>query len=72
MTEQFTPAAARRWEQISQEIQGKILANVWCRNCRGSVHIVLGTAEIKSKVLSLKGKCKTCGKDVCRTVEPEN
>lgn len=72
MTGQFTPAAARRWKRISQEAQGKILANVWCGNCHGSVQIVLGTAEIESKVLILKGKCKTCGKNVCRVVEPEN
>lgn len=72
MTGQFIPAAARRWKRIPQEAQGKILANVWCGNCRDSVQIVLETAEIESKVLILKGKCKTCGKDVCRVVEPEN
>ncbi|MFH1620030.1 MAG: hypothetical protein ABIG11_09045 [bacterium] len=72
MTGQFTPAAAGRWKRISREAQGKILANVWCGNCRDSVHIVLETAEIKSRVLILKGKCKTCGKAVCRVVEPED
>ena len=72
MSDQFTPAAAKRWKRIPQEAQGKILANVWCGNCRDTVQIVLETAEIESKVLILKGKCKTCGKDVCRVVEPEN
>ena len=72
MTDQFTPVAARRWKRISLEAQGKILANVWCGNCRSAVQIILGTAEIQSKVLILKGKCKTCGKDVCRIVEPED
>jgi hypothetical protein len=69
---QFTPAAAKRWKQIPQEAQDKILANVWCGGCGSSVHIILETAEIIEKVLILKGKCKTCGKNVCRVVEPEN
>jgi len=72
MTDQFTPAAARRWKRIPREVQEKILANVWCGNCCTAVQIVLETAEIESKVLILKGKCKTCGKDVCRVVEPES
>ena len=42
MTGQFTLAAARRWKRIPQEAQGKILANVWCGNCRDSVQIALG------------------------------
>jgi len=67
----FTPAAAKRWEQIPQETQARILANVWCGNCARSVEIFLETAEIEGKHLILKGKCKVCGKNVCRVVEPE-
>jgi len=68
----FTPAAAKRWRQIPQKTQAKILANVWCGNCSCSVDIVLETAEITNKHLLLKGQCKECGKSVCRVVEPEN
>ena len=69
---QFTPAAAKRWEQIPKEAQAKILANVWCGNCVGSVDILLETAEMIDQDLILRGKCKACGKNVCRVVEPEN
>ena len=68
----FTLAAAKRWAQIPQEAQAKILANVWCGNCARSVEVVLETAEITGKHLILKGKCEECGKNVCRVVEPEN
>ncbi len=72
MTAKFTSAAARRWGRIPQEAQGNILANVWCGNCRGSGQIVLETAEMTDQDLLLRGKCKACGKNVCRVVEPEN
>jgi len=68
----FTPAAALRWKKIPQWAQKKILDNVFCGKCLGAVHIVLETAKIRKKDLILKGKCKTCGKNVCRVVEPEN
>ena len=68
----FTPEAARRWEGIPQWAQKQILANVWCSNCLGSVHIVIDTAEMREKDLVLRGKCATCGKNICRVVEPEN
>jgi len=67
---QFTPAAAKRWKRIPQEAQAKILANVWCGNCIRSVHIILESAEVADKTLLLNGKCKLCGKNVCRVVEP--
>lgn len=67
----FSPAAAKRWGMIPQEAQARILANVWCGNCARSVEISPKTAEIKGKHLILKGKCKVCGKNVCRVVEPE-
>ena len=69
---QFTPEAAKRWGQIPEEAQSKILANVWCGNCACSVDVKLETAEIADKHLILKGKCKACGKNVCRVVEPVN
>lgn len=68
----FTPSAAKRWSIIPKWAQEKILANVWCGKCRGAVQIILENAKMKKKDLILRGKCKNCGKDVCRVVEPEN
>lgn len=68
----FMPDAARRWKRIPQWAQEKILNNVFCGKCLGSVPIVLETAEMKKKDLILRGKCKLCGKDICRVVEPED
>jgi len=70
-TDPFTPEAARRWERVPPWAQEKILDNVWCGQCLGSVTIVLETAEMVGKDLVLRGKCKDCGGTVCRVVEPE-
>jgi len=71
-TDPFTPGAARRWKKVPKWAREHILNNVFCTNCLGSVPIVLETAEMKKMDLILRGKCKLCGKDVCRVVEPEN
>ncbi len=68
----FTPEAQRRWKKIPEWAQKKILDNVFCRKCLGSVTILLETVEMKGKDLILRGKCKQCGKDVCRVVESED
>lgn len=67
----FTPSAAKRWKRIPKWAQKKILAKVWCGKCLGSVQIVLESAKMRKRDLILRGKCKTCGKNVCRVVEPE-
>ena len=71
-TEIFTPSAAKRWKRIPKWAQKKILANVWCGKCLGSVQIILTNAEMRQRDLILTGKCQICGKNVCRVVEPEN
>jgi hypothetical protein len=68
----FTPQALQRWKQIPKSIQKKIIDNVFCGKCLGSVTILLETAEMTGKALVLRGKCKQCGKDVCRVVESED
>lgn len=68
----FTPEGRHRWEKIPEWAQKKILDNVFCGRCLGSVPIFLETAEMKGKDLILRGKCQHCGKDVCRLVEPED
>jgi len=67
----FTPEAAQRWERISQCLQERILANVWCGRCLGAVSIILDTAEMMEDALVLQGKCRDCGGNVYRGVEPE-
>ncbi len=71
-TDIFTPPAARRWNQMSQWAQEKILAHIWCGNCRKAVRIVLKNAKMEQGNLMLRGKCGTCGGKVCRVVEPED
>jgi hypothetical protein len=51
--------------------QERILANVWCGGCLRSVTIVLGAAEMMGDDLVLRGKCRDCGGNVSRVVEPE-
>ena len=67
----FTPKAHRRWRKIPQWAQRKILDNVFCRKCLRSVTILLEMAEMGSENLILRGKCRHCGKDIFRVVEPE-
>lgn len=68
----FTPQALLRWKKVPEWARKKILNNVFCSRCRGSVTILLETAEMKDKDLILRGKCQNCGKNICRVVEPEN
>ena len=68
----FTPEARVRWEKVPKWARKKILDNVFCTKCLGSVTIILEKAEMKGKDLLLRGKCQHCGNDVCRLVEPEN
>ena len=68
----FTPEARCRWEKIPEWAQKKILDNVFCVKCLGSVTILLKSAQMDGKDLILRGKCQHCGKKVCRVVEPED
>lgn len=68
----FAPDAARRWKKVPEWAREQILDNVFCTKCLGSVTIVLETAKMEQKALFLRGKCKFCGNEVCRVVEPED
>ncbi|MBF8277565.1 MAG: hypothetical protein HW390_2638 [Candidatus Brocadiaceae bacterium] len=68
----FSRDAMERWNKIPKSAQVLILANVWCGGCSGTASIVLESAEMERCDLILRGKCKTCGHEVCRAVEPEN
>jgi hypothetical protein len=66
---QFSPKAAKLWEEIPAEFQEKILDNVFCSHCRDSVRIVDYSGSVVSGDLLLKGNCAICGYVVARLVE---
>lgn len=68
----FTKDAKNRWGKIPSWVQVQILDNVFCGKCLDSVTILLETANMEGSDLILRGKCKVCGQEVCRLVEPEN
>lgn len=68
----FTADAKKRWDRIPKWAQTGILDSVYCVKCSKSVPIVLETAKMQRDDLILRGKCKICGHEVCRLVEPEN
>ena len=67
----FTPQARKRWEQVPEWAQVRILETVWCKNCLKGTSIELHAGRMEDKYLILEGKCRTCGNDVVRLVEPE-
>lgn len=66
---QFTAKAAVLWGTIPKEARERILRNVFCGNCRGSVLIADYTGEEQNGDLVLKGTCAKCGGEVVRVVE---
>ena len=68
----WTREAKERWNKIPKWAQARILENVWCVNCRDETTIILESAKMEKRVLVLSGKCKLCGHEVCRGIEPEN
>ena len=68
----FTPQAKARWDRIGKENQARILVNVWCGNCRRSVHIVVDSGKLENKFLILRGRCNNCNGPVVRVIEPED
>jgi len=66
---QFTPQAAVLWGTIPKEARERILANVFCGNCHGSVTITNFSGEEENGDVILKGACAKCGHEVVRVVE---
>ncbi|MDP2210345.1 MAG: HigA family addiction module antitoxin [Candidatus Aquicultor sp.] len=67
----FTRDAKKRWNKVPKWAQAELLKNVYCGKCHDMVAISLETAKMQRADLILRGKCKICGHDVCRVVEPE-
>ncbi len=68
----FTREAQARWNEISRVGQEAILKNIYCGKCKGIGSIILESGNMQRRSLILRGKCKDCGREVCRVVEPEN
>lgn len=65
----FTTRAAVLWGAIPKEARERILAAVFCVQCRTSVTITNFKGEEKNGDVFLKGACATCGHEVVRVVE---
>jgi hypothetical protein len=65
----FSSPARQRWASIPADIRQRLLANVWCGQCRHAVTITSFTGSIKGGDLLLLGKCAECQGDVARVIE---
>lgn len=63
--------ALRKWKKIPKDLQYRLVNNVFCSKCFETT-IVDYTLHDDDHGVVLKGKCKTCGKDVARVVEDES
>ncbi|WP_070120931.1 hypothetical protein [Bacillus marinisedimentorum] len=61
--------ANKKWMAIPKDVRNELLNNVWCGNCSGETSIVGFIIEDSEMGIVLKGKCKTCGRDVARVVD---
>ena len=68
MDSNFTREAQKFWDSIPEEIQTKLLNNVFCNKCNLTT-IVNFSGKIVSGDLILEGFCKTCGNKVARVIE---
>lgn len=64
----FSRPAAKLWVAIPIDERKRLLANVWCRNCRHDVTITNFTGAVRSGDLLLVGKCSECHGDVARVI----
>jgi hypothetical protein len=67
----FTPQARRRWEHVPEWARARILETVWCGNCLEGTPMKLHAGRMEDECLILEDKCKTCGNDIVRLIEPE-
>lgn len=62
----FTRLARQRCESIPADIRQRLLANVWCGQCRHEVTITKFTGTMKAGDLLRVSKCAECHVDVAR------
>ncbi len=65
----FSRPALQRWESIPANVRQRLLANVWCGQCRNEVTITNFTGTLKGGNLLLVGRCAECHGDVARVIE---
>ena len=65
----FSEPARGQWKSIPADIRRRLLANVWCGQCRHEVTITDFSGRIKDGNLLLVGKCAVCRGDVARVIE---
>jgi hypothetical protein len=65
----FNLKAELLWSTVPPEAKERVLGAVWCSQCRTSVQVVDYTGEARNGDLVLRGKCATCGGNVCRVLE---
>jgi hypothetical protein len=68
---QFTTPARKCWEKVPDWARERILETVWCGSCLKGTPIQLHRGRMEDQCLILEGKCKVCGNDVVRLIEPE-
>jgi hypothetical protein len=66
----LTPQAKKRWEQVPEQTRGDILENVWCSQCRKMGALQVREGEMSGRSLVLRGRCKKCGSEAARVIEP--
>jgi Zn ribbon nucleic-acid-binding protein len=69
MSREFTDEAKMLWEAIPQQIQERLIANVWCPNCGTVTTITDFKGYVENGDLVLIGSCAKCGKKVARVLE---
>ena len=64
--------AIKKWNKIEKQYQIKILTNIHCGQCGLTEILSYSINDLpKTNDFILTGKCKICGKKICRVVEQE-
>jgi hypothetical protein len=66
---QQRPTAKDLWASIPEGAKAKILANIWCGQCKDLGKTVINSMAVKSGDLILKGQCAKCNGPVARLLE---
>ncbi len=67
---EFTADARNRWNEIPEGRRKEILNSVWCTSCRAGMPMQLHQGVMSGRRLLLRGKCKKCGGEIARVIEP--
>ena len=65
----LTGAAARAWQRVPAEFRLRLLNNVFCVRCGGTVSMAVKGGDVRRPDPVLHGTCTTCGGEVARVIE---